>query len=140
MRHSYEEAFFKDWLKIYKHSGGYCFRMPLILERSYFCSENHSSLEIGIHSIELIWNTKCYVIFHIAMIHKCRRLHNFVLHGLRIGDLCFVSALTIACKKRWWIVRWLQALIFWLNEGISFIEGHSTPVGKVINIRNYVLR
>lgn len=77
-------------------------------------------------------------------------LHNFqyiqesciILHynGLRIGDLCFVFALIIACKERWWIMRWLQALIFWLNEGIVFIDGHSTPVRKVINIRNYVLR
>lgn len=54
--------------------------------------------------------------------------------------MCFVSAPTVACKKDDELPRWLQALIFWLNEGIVFIEGHSAPEGKVINIRNYVLR
>jgi hypothetical protein len=105
----------------------------------FFYSENYGSLETGIHSVELIWSTKCYIIFNISMLYKWRRLNNFTLHGLSTGDLCLFLLLQLPVKKmmNYEVVIGFNFLIEWRD---CIYRRSFTPVGKVINIRYYVLR
>ena len=105
----------------------------------FFGSLNYSSLRKWIFSMEMILNTKCYIIFNTSKLHKWKIMHNFMFQELRMGVLYSASLLQLSGEKmmNYEVVTGFNFLI----ECRDCVYRRSfTPVGEVINIRNYVLR